>query len=75
MPTPAVDQLRGLEYDGQVPLWHTWFGGEPALAEFLPDPALRTRFITELEPLPWKMFTERRPEHPGVATHPAATYD
>jgi hypothetical protein len=64
MPAPAVGQLRDLEHDGQLPAWHTWFGGETALAEPLPDPALRAQFIAELTPLPWKMFTESRPEHP-----------
>jgi thioesterase domain-containing protein len=56
-PAELVDHLRGLVEDGLLPPWHEWF--EPAaIAEILPDDAVRAAFTAELPRLPFSYFTE-----------------
>lgn len=59
-PRELVDQLRTLARDGMLPPWHEWFPPE-AVAELVPDPAMRDAVVRELRPLPVAFFDEPVP--------------
>jgi hypothetical protein len=64
---PALRQhLRDLAAAGRLPPWHQWFP-PGTLDALLPDPDLRSRFITELPRLPAAYFEERAPVVPDRA--------
>jgi hypothetical protein len=50
---------------GNLPPWHEWFGPE-AIAEILPERAMREAFVAELRPIPLTFYTEQNPV-PGTA--------
>lgn len=56
---------------GWLPPWSQWWGDE-ALAELLPDPAVRQRFADGCPRLPLAMFTETHPAVPQRPDAPAA---
>lgn len=66
-----VDHLRAMESAGWLPPWPQWWGaGE--LAELLPDPGVRDRFVAGCPRLPIPLFEEERPRWPGWPDAPCA---
>lgn len=60
-PPDFARRLETLVVDGMLPKWTDWW--DPAdLAAELPDPEQRTAIADTLEPLPFAMFTEDRPD-------------
>src|SRR6266566_1540728 len=71
-PPELAAQLREMvDPDGWLPPWPRWWG-EEALAELLPDPGTRVRFIAGCPPLPLAMFAETHPLAPRWPDAPCA---
>jgi hypothetical protein len=65
-------QVRGSADDrGWLPPWPQWWG-EEVLAELIPDPAARQRFVSGCPRLPLAMFSEVHPPVPQWPDAPAA---
>lgn len=62
-PPELADHLRGLAKNGMLPPWHEWFPPE-AIAELVPDPAMRQTLVSELRPMPVAFFEETAPTAP-----------
>jgi Alpha/beta hydrolase family len=62
-PPPLRAQLLGLAVNGLLPPWHQWF---PAgvLAELMPDPQARRRFVAEIPRVRLAYFEEPAPVTP-----------
>jgi pimeloyl-ACP methyl ester carboxylesterase len=72
MPPDLAAQVREMAgAKGWLPPWPLWWGDE-ALAELLPDPAVRQSFIAGCPRLPLAMFEEIHPPAPHWPDAPAA---
>ncbi|THV37068.1 alpha/beta hydrolase [Glycomyces buryatensis] len=63
VPPEFRDQLHAVAEHGRLPRWSDWFPPE-TIAELLPDPGQRERFISELPRLPLSYFEEAAPDPP-----------
>lgn len=63
-PRELAAHLRGLASDGMLPPWHEWFPPE-AVAELVPDQAMRDAVVGELRPVPVAFFEEAAPMSPA----------
>jgi|SRR5580658_1772421 hypothetical protein len=72
VPPDLAAHVRGLAARGWLPPWPEWWGAE-ALAELIPDPALRSRFAAGCPRLPLAMFEETYPPSPGWPDAPRPT--
>jgi len=70
-PPGAAAHIRSTARNGWVPPWHEWFDEKDLVAE-IPDNDQRTRFVAGLEPLPFEMFEELRPEAPDWPDAPCS---
>jgi hypothetical protein len=71
-PPELADQLREMaDANGWLPPWPQWWG-EKAMAELVPDPAVRARFAAGCPRLPLAMFEETHPPAPGWPDAPCA---
>jgi pimeloyl-ACP methyl ester carboxylesterase len=59
-------ELDDLARDGMLPPWNEWFPAAE-LAAILPDPAMRSAFVSELRPVPLSLYD------PPAADRPAWT--
>lgn len=59
-PPELAEQVRAMAERGWLPPWSQWWGAD-ALAEVLPDSAMRERFAADCPPLPLAMFEEIHP--------------
>lgn len=72
VPPELAAQLREMaDAQGWLPPWPRWWG-EEALAELIPDPAMRQRFAAGCPRLPLAMFEEAQPPAPQWPDAPAA---
>ena len=72
VPPDLADQLREMaDARGWLPPWSQWWGDE-ALAELVPDPAVRRHFAAGCPRLPLAMFEEIHPPAPQWPDAPAA---
>lgn len=72
VPPDLAAQLREMaDARGWLPPWPQWWGDE-ALAEQVPDPAVRQDFAAGCPPLPLAMFEEIHPPAPQWPDAPAA---
>ncbi len=72
VPPELAAQLREMaDAQGRLPPWPLWWG-EEALAEFLPDPAVREAFAAGCPRLPLAMFQEVHRPAPHWPDGPAA---
>jgi pimeloyl-ACP methyl ester carboxylesterase len=71
VPAELAAHVRGMARDGWLPPWSEWWGPDE-VADLLPDPQLRRRFVAECPPLPVAMFEEPLPSSPGWASRPSA---
>ena len=72
VPPGLAAQLRQMaDAQGWLPPWPRWWG-EQALADLLPDPQLRRRFVADCPRLPLAMFEEVHPPAPHWPDAPAA---
>jgi hypothetical protein len=72
VPPDLAAQLREMaDARGWLPPWPQWWGDE-ALAELVPDPAVRKRFAAGCPRLPLAMFEETLPPAPQWPDAPAA---
>jgi Alpha/beta hydrolase family len=55
---------RALAKDGWLPPWSDWFG-EEAVRQVIPDEEMRRRFLSELRPIPLRLFEETIPVFAG----------
>jgi hypothetical protein len=69
VPAELAAQVRGMARGGWLPTWSEWWGPEE-MAELLPDPQVRERFVAECPRLPVAMFEEPLPCSPGWASRP-----
>lgn len=63
VPAELADQLRSMATGAWLPPWPQWWEFV-ALAELLPDPDVRERFVAACPPLPVAMFEEVQPPVP-----------
>jgi hypothetical protein len=63
----AVDQFRRTASGGLLPAWT-----EANLREAIPDPEIRSRFVSELRPLPLEVYAEPIPVFKGWPDAPCA---
>jgi hypothetical protein len=72
VPPGLAAQLRKMaDAQGWLPPWPQWWG-EEALAELIPDPDVRRRFVAGCPRLPLAMFEEVHPPAPRWPDAPAA---
>src|SRR5258707_1124379 len=72
VPPDLASQIRGMgDAEGWLPPWPLW-GGDEAMAELLPDPAVRQPFAAGCPRLPLAMFEEMHPPAPQWPDAPAA---
>lgn len=71
VPAELAARLRGMAQDGWLPRWSEWWGPD-VLAEMLPDPDMRARFVAGCPRLPLAMFEEARPRAPHWPDAPCA---
>jgi len=72
VPPELAVQLREMaDAQGWLPPWPQWWGDE-ALAELLPDPAVRQAFAADCPRLPLAMFEEIHPPAPYWPDAPGA---
>jgi len=72
VPPDLAAQVREMaDAEGWLPPWPLWWGDE-ALAELLPDPAVRKRFAVDCPRVPLAMFEEIHPPAPQWPDAPAA---
>ena len=64
-------ELDDLARDGMLPPWNEWFPAAE-LAAILPDPAVRSAFVSELRPVPLS-FYDPPPAAPALPAPPAWT--
>lgn len=64
LPAEHAQRLKALSMDGFLPPWNGWFPPE-TLAEIIPDPDLRARFIAEIPRLPLTYLEETAPDLGG----------
>lgn len=60
LPAEHAQRLKALSMNGFLPPWNDWFPPE-TLAEIIPDPDLRARFIAETPRLPLTYLEETTP--------------
>lgn len=60
LPDENVAHLRSLVRQGMLPPWQEWFPTR-ALAAILPDPQVRSAFVSELRPIPFAIYSEPLP--------------
>ena len=65
------ERVRGLESDGVLPPWDTWWGPD-AMTRLIQDEAMRAAFIADLPRLPLAYFEARAPAGDGWRTKPGA---
>jgi hypothetical protein len=79
-PPALAEQLRNQVVNGELPPWDQWFP-PGAIADLLPDPVMRRRFLDELPTLPWHWFEQQAPVVAGWPSVPcgylqlSAAYD
>lgn len=72
MPEELTAHLRNMaDSEGWLPPWPEWWGRDE-LAELLPDPVVRRRFVADCPRLPLAMFEEVHSITPGWRRAPAA---
>ncbi|WP_282772704.1 alpha/beta hydrolase [Saccharomonospora viridis] len=69
VPQELRDHLLGLAHNGLLPPWNEWFPPE-VLAELLPEPGLREKFVVELPRVPVTYLAEPAPS--AAEVNPAA---
>jgi len=73
---PVADEeflatLRSRASGGWLPPWSAWWGDD-GMNELVPDPAVRTALVEEMQPLPLSYFEQRIPSPEGWARVPCA---
>ena len=72
MPEELASRLRGMaDAEGWLPAWPEWWSGDE-MAELLPDPVSRERFVAGCRRLPMAMLEEAQPDAPGWRGLPGA---
>lgn len=71
--TPArlLEVVDALTVDGMLPPWSEWWPPE-AIAELLPDPAVRAALSADMPRLPRRFFDEEVPVPPSWSNRPCA---
>lgn len=61
LPPQTAAHLKSLVRQGMLPPWHEWFP-PGSLETILPDPQVRSAFVSELRPIPYTYYTEPPPD-------------
>ncbi len=70
-PRQLVERLRGMAQDGWLPPWPEWWAADQ-LAQLLPEPDLRARFVGSCPRLPMALFEEPQAAAPDWPEAPCA---